>query len=198
MISLKVRRRLAMLAIRGVQRLRVLCYWIFSTNRFRGSPVRYQPLQVAGLGSVEFARNVRIGFFPSPHFLSGYAYIEARGRRAKICVGENTWINNGFQCIAEHTSISIGANCLIGFSVEMLDSDFHGVRLEERSLSKPEWAAPIVIEDHVFIGSNVRVMKGVRIGRGAVIANSALVVSDIPPMAIAAGMPAKVIRMLDK
>jgi maltose O-acetyltransferase len=41
-------------------------------------------------------------------------------------------------------------------------------------------------------------MKGVRIGRGAVIANSSLVSSDIPSMAIAAGMPAKVIRIFDK
>lgn len=198
MIFFKVRRRLAILTIRFVQRLRVLWYWILSTNRFHGSPVRHQPLQVAGAGYIEFAKNVRIGFFPSPHFFCGYAYIEARGEDAKVCIGENTWINNGFHCIAEHTNISIGSNCLIGFNVEMLDSDFHGIRLEERSLSKPEWAAPIVIEDHVFIGSNVRIMKGVRIGRGAVIANSSLVSSDIPSMAIAAGMPAKVIRIFDK
>jgi maltose O-acetyltransferase len=91
----------------------------------------------------------------------------------------------------------IGANCHIGANVEILDSDFHGLRIEERSISKPEWAAPVVIEERVFVGSNVRILKGVRIGMGAVIANSSLVTSDIPPMGVAAGIPAKIIRMLD-
>ncbi|WP_374248666.1 acyltransferase [Thermomonas sp.] len=197
MILSRVRRRLALLAIRGVQWLRVLWYRGLSTNGYRGNPVCHQPLQVAGAGSIEFARNVRIGVFPSPGFLGAYAYIEARRPSAVVRIGENTWINNGFCCIAEHSSISIGADCLIGANVEVLDSDFHGLRLDERSMSKPEWASPVVIEDRVFVGSNVRILKGVRIGMGAVIANSSLVTSDVPPMTVAGGVPAKILRALE-
>lgn len=197
MIVLKFRRRLAFLVIRIVQRLRTTWYWGLSTNRVKGKPVLHQPLQVAGRGLIEFDRNVNIGAFPSPGFLDSYAYIEARNPSATVRIGENTWINNGFRCIAEHTSIAIGANCLIGANVEILDSDFHGVRLDERGLSKPEWAAPVVLEDQVFIGSNVRILKGVRVGAGAVIANSALVVSDVPPMTISGGVPAKVLSAID-
>ena len=197
MILLKVRRRLAFLAIRMVQRLRATWYWCLSTNRVEGKPVLHQPLQVAGWGKIKFNRNVRIGVFPSPGFLETYAYIEARNPSATVQIGENSWINNGFRCICEHTSVSIGANCLIGANVEILDSDFHGLRIEERGMSKPEWASPVILEDRVFIGSNSRILKGVKIGAGAVVANSSLVIADVPAMAVVGGVPAKLLRMLD-
>lgn len=51
-----------------------------------------------------------------------------------------------------------------------------------------------IIEDDVWIGEGVTIMSGVRIGQGAVIGTNALVTTDIPPYAIAAGIPAKVIK----
>lgn len=192
----RIRRRLALIAIQIVQRVRIVWYAALCTNISLGRPVLYQPLQLAGLGNITFKPNVRIGVFPSPEFLSSYAYIEARNPSAQVQLGSGTWINNGFRCVAEHSSITIGENCLIGANVEILDSDFHGLGLHERGLSMPEWAAPVVLEDNLLIGSNVRILKGVRIGKGSVIANSSVVIEDIPPMAIAAGMPAKVIRSI--
>lgn len=197
MMTLRIKRRLVLLAIRFLQCLRVMWYRILSTNRIQGAPICHQPLQAVGSGEICFAKNVHIGVFPSPRFLNTYAYIEARSQSAVVSVGENTWINNGFCCIAEHSSISIGANCLIGSNVEILDSDFHGLKLAERSISKPQWAYPVIIEDRVFVGSNVRILKGVKIGMGAVIANSSLVTSDVPPMTVAGGIPAKFLRTLE-
>ena len=84
----------------------------------------------------------------------------------------------------------------MGTNVEIIDSDFHGIRLADRNLSKPEWAKPVVIEDDVFLGSNVRVCKGVTIGAGSVIANGAIVVKDIPAGVLAAGNPASVVRSI--
>lgn len=150
-----------------------------------------------GRGTINIEKGVKIGVTSSPHFLNGCAYIEARHLGALVEIGENTWINNSFSCIAHYSQISIGRNCLIGTNVEIIDSDFHGLRLEERTSFRPELASPVVIEDWVFIGSNARILKGVRVGRGAVIANSSLVISDVPPNAVAGGVPAKVIRVLD-
>lgn len=147
---------------------------------------------------IKFSGQVNIGVFPSPLFFSTYAYIEARNRSAQIHIGEGTWINNGFSAIAEHTSITIGQRVLIGTHVEIFDTDFHGIRIDDRNTSRAEWAKPVSIEDDVFLGSNVRVLKGVTIGRGSVIANSSLVVNDIPPGVIAGGNPARVLKVIER
>ena len=194
MLILKIRRRLAWYAIRLVQTFRVAWYAVLSTNQVAGKPVRFQPLQAAGAGKILCGVNVRIGVFPSPGFLDSYAYIEARNASARVTIGSGTWISNGFRCIAEHTAVSIGENCLIGTNVEILDSDFHGLDLHERNVSKPEWGRPVVLEDNVFVGSNARILKGVRIGAGSVIANSSVVISDVPPMTVVGGIPARMLR----
>lgn len=87
---------------------------------------------------------------------------------------------------------------MIGTNVEIYDSDFHGIRVCDRVVSKVEWAKPVVIEDDVFLGSNVRVLKGVTIGRGSVIANGSVVIKDIPSSVVAGGIPAKVIKVIEK
>lgn len=192
----KVRRRLVRIACRLVQSPRILLYRLLSSATIQGTPTLYQPLQAVGLGIIKFSGAVKIGVFPSPLFFSAYAYIEARNSTASISIGDGTWINNGFSAIAEHTTITIGQRVLIGTNVEIFDSDFHGLQLNDRMTSKAEWAKPVVIEDDVFLGSNVRVLKGVTIGRGSVIANSSVVLKDIPPNVVAGGIPAKVLRAI--
>jgi len=58
--------------------------------------------------------------------------------------------------------------------------------------------APVRIDDRAWIGFNVSVLKGVTIGRGAVIGACSVVTRDIPPYALAVGNPARVIRMLSR
>ena len=52
----------------------------------------------------------------------------------------------------------------------------------------------IIIENDVWIGSNVTIMGGIKIGNGAIIAMGAVVTKDVPPYAIVGGVPAKIIR----
>ncbi|BCY09529.1 DapH/DapD/GlmU-related protein [Actinoplanes sp. L3-i22] len=56
------------------------------------------------------------------------------------------------------------------------------------------FSEPIVIEDRVWIGSNVVVLPGVRIGYGAVIGAGSVVSRDVPPMTVAVGVPCRVVR----
>jgi len=193
----KMFNRLGHLLLRGAQLTRVLFYWCISTNSVTGKPSRHQPLQRVGAGEIHMDNDVGIGFFPSPFFLSTYAYLEARNPSAIIRIGSGTWLNNNFCAIAEHTSISIGRNCLIGANVELLDSDFHGLAVKDRCKSLPEWAKPIVICNNVFIGSNVKVLKGVTIWDGSIIANGSVVTTYVPSGVIAGGNPAMVIRAID-
>jgi acetyltransferase-like isoleucine patch superfamily enzyme len=56
----------------------------------------------------------------------------------------------------------------------------------------------VIIEDNVWLGTNVTILGGVTIGEGAIIQIGSVVVSDIPPCAIAGGHPAKVYKYRDK
>ena len=197
MLKRQLKRLAAALLRSFVQAPRILLFQLLSNGCAVGKPRCYQPLHLVGAGLVKFDNNVSIGVFPSPHFFASYAYIEARQPGSRISIGENTWINNNFCAIAEHTSITIGRDCLIGCNVEILDSDFHGIKVADRGRSLSEWASPVCIGDDVFIGSNAKIMKGVTIGNGSVVANGALVVTDVPPNVIAVGVPAKVIRTLN-
>ena len=175
--------------------LRILCR-LHSTATNQGKPRALQPTMTPGQGLVIFNGKVHIGYFPSPYFFNRYAHIEARNKEAIIEIGNGTWINNNFVAIADHTNIKIGNRVLIGPNVSITDSDFHGLKLEERSLNRPCEAKPVSIEDDVFIGSNVTILKGVTIGRGSVIGSNSVITKDIRCNVIAAGNPARIIRSL--
>ena len=152
------------------------------------------PLRCDGLGLVVLGANVGIGWRPAPMMGDGTVTLQARLPSARITVGPGTCFSNNVQVIAE-THISIGARCLIGDAVLIMDSDGHNLTAEHRH-DGPRRTGEIVIEDNVFIGSRVIVLKGVSIGKDSVIGAGSVVVRSIPPGVIAAGNPAKVIRTL--
>ena len=61
-------------------------------------------------------------------------------------------------------------------------------------LFSPVDFAPVVIEDDADLGVGSVILPGVTIGRGAVIGAGAVVAADVPPYAVAAGVPARVLR----
>ncbi len=63
---------------------------------------------------------------------------------------------------------------------------------------EPPSAKPVVIEDDVLIGANAVVLEGVTVGRGAVVAAGAVVIEDVPPYTVVAGVPARVIKKVDE
>lgn len=192
----RVKTRLLLKFIRLGQIPRIVKYKLLSNCKVVGRPLLNQPVQLVGRGEIHFKECVNIGFFPSPYFFNGYAYIEARNPGSKVTFGYGTWINNNFVAISEHKSITIGKNVFIGTFVEIYNSNFHGIEPERRRTSRPEEASAVTIEDNVFIGSNVKILKGVTIGRDSVIANSSLVTKSIPPGVVAGGYPAKVLNQL--
>jgi serine acetyltransferase len=107
------------------------------------------------------------------------------GTGAKLTIGQNSYLNDGSR-IAAQNSIAIGKNCAISFGVTIMDDDGHGFGL-------PPYSAPIVIEDDVWIGCNVTILKGVTIGRGSVVAAGAVVTKSCPPYSLIGGVPARII-----
>lgn len=96
--------------------------------------------------------------------------------------------------IAAAQSITIGDRVLCGVNSAIMDTDWHGLHPAERATRGK--CAPILIEDDVWIGAGVLVLKGVTIGRGTVVAAESVVTRSLPPAVIAAGNPARVIREL--
>lgn len=111
---------------------------------------------------------------------------------ASISVGD--WTSIGYHThIFATAAISIGADCLVAPFCYLVDAD-HGMRRGQLIRTQPMEAAPIVVEQDVWLGAGVVVLAGVTIGTGAVVAAGAVVNSDIPAYVVAGGNPAKVIK----
>jgi len=178
-----------------LQRLRVYKYRLLSSNRPEGDPKLLQPALFLGEGTISFGSGVVIGNLESPGFLNGYCLFSTRSQSARISVGNNVWMNNSVSIICNSSSVFIGDNSLLGYNVEILDSDFHGIDPSERK-TKHFHGSPVVIRDNVWIGSNAKILKGVTVGSNAVIGNGAVVSKNIPANTVAVGVPAQVIRTL--
>lgn len=105
---------------------------------------------------------------------------------AKLFLGDNSFINSDCR-IRCHKSISIGSNCAISHGFTLMDSDAHYIDNNNHTL-------PVIIGNHVWIGTNVTVLSGVSIGDDAIIAAGALVKHNVPAGAMVAGVPARIIK----
>lgn len=119
------------------------------------------------------------------------------GRGCRVDVGpKGKLILHGGRITANTTIIAmhhveIGSGCAIAWGVEFLDADFHSLRYEGQVERDPS----IVIGDHVWIGSHAKILKGVRIGNGCVIAANSLVTKSFPgERLLIGGNPARVLR----
>lgn len=108
-------------------------------------------------------------------------------RNAKLVLGKS-YINSNCK-IRCANYIKIGDDCAISHDVTILDSDFHEIVRPGFPVSKP-----IIIQDHVWIGTRSTILKGVTIGTGAVIAAGAVVTKNVPPYTVVGGCPAQVIH----
>jgi hypothetical protein len=105
---------------------------------------------------------------------------------------------SGTAIAARSQTIHLGAHTMIAPGCVLVDSDFHAPWPPERRHVDPgyERDAGIEIGEHVWIGMNCCILKGVRIGRGAMVAAGSVVTRDVPANCLAAGVPARVVREL--
>jgi len=146
-------------------------------------------------------QNILIGSNVTIH---GKIICQGKGR---ITIGDYTNIRFNSE-IGAVNSIKIGKYVIISHDVYIYDNNNHPISPKKRMiLSKSKFedelnswtnsmSKPVVVEDNVWIGFGVTILKGVRIGRGSIIAANSVVTKNIPEFCIAAGNPAKVVKKI--
>ncbi len=92
----------------------------------------------------------------------------------------------------------IDMNVVVGGRAIVGDNCHIGAGTVLAGVIEPPSAEPVVIEDDVLIGANAVVLEGVRVGKGAVVAAGSIVVKDVEPFTVVAGVPAKLIKKVDE
>ena len=134
-------------------------------------------------------------------WIMGELQVFASGGR--ISLGDWCYIGPGSKIWAME-AITIGHRVFISHGVQIFDNNAHSLSASERHARyrelrtvdrhlQPEQIAtkPVAIEDDVWIGFNAGVLKGVTIGRGAVVGACAVVLHDVPPYTVVGGNPAR-------
>lgn len=88
-------------------------------------------------------------------------------------------------------AVTIGAHSELSWDVQIMDTDFHDITRTDGTVSPK--SSPVLIGEHVLIGSAAIILKGVTVGNGSVVAAGAVVTRDVPPQVVVAGNPARVV-----
>ena len=107
-----------------------------------------------------------------------------------ILIGDRVFLGRGTE-FNIRKSIHIGDDALIASGCRFIDHDHATVVCDLPMNRQPCPEAAIVVEEDAWLGVNVVVLKGVRIGRGAVVGAGAVVTKSVPPYEIWAGVPAR-------
>jgi acetyltransferase-like isoleucine patch superfamily enzyme len=119
--------------------------------------------------------------------------IRVMNKNAKLTIGNNVGISGGGICV--QTEVEIGNDVMLGANSFITDTDFHPIHPENRRKSREGVGTKkVTIEDNVFLGMNVIVLKGVTIGKNSIVGAGSVVATDIPPNQIWAGVPAKFVK----
>lgn len=151
-----------------------------------------------GKGTIKLGNNVSITarFLSNSVGISNPAFLEC-SQEGRIQIGNNSGLTSTI--ISSRHSIKIGDNVNIGGNVRIFDHDFHSLHYLHRRNAASDFknvkTAEIIIEDDVFIGTNVLILKGVHIGaRSIIAAGSVVTLKNIPNDTLVAGNPAKIIK----
>ncbi|HEK19789.1 MULTISPECIES: acyltransferase [unclassified Mucilaginibacter] len=121
-------------------------------------------------------------------------FVAAKG--AEISIGDNVGVTS--IAIICHSKISIGNNVKIGINTVIYDTDFHSLDARIRN-QIPESiegvrSKPVTIMDGAFIGGHTTILKGVTIGKNAIVGAGSVVFKSIPDEQVWAGNPAVYIK----
>lgn len=113
-------------------------------------------------------------------------------RGGRLHIGAGTTCESAV-LVAQEKRLVIGEDCMFSFSVEIRTTDTHAI-YDIATGKRVNADMPVEIGDHVWIGKQAIVLKGAKVGAGSVLGTRAVTSGSIPPLAVAAGVPARVVR----
>ncbi len=168
-------------AISGLWRIALARFYLRSCNRVgRMVSVNGKPI-IGNSGEIILGDEVRVWSSIVPAKLY-------TGKNGKLIVGTNSRLNGVH--IDARELVWIGKNVRIAPYTIIMDSDFHD--LKDHFADGP--VAPVIIDDDVWLATRCIILKGVRIGKGSVVAAGSVVTRNVPPNCVVAGVPARIIR----
>jgi acetyltransferase-like isoleucine patch superfamily enzyme len=147
---------------------------------------------IAGSGRIVVGRDVHLSGKSSIHFCDRY------GRPPELVIGDGSFVGHGCG-FHVGSAIRIGRHCLLAGGVQVFDLDGHPSDAADRRARMPtpaDQVHPVEIADDAWVGSGALILKGVTVGERAIVAARAVVTRDVPPDAVVAGNPARVVRTL--
>ena len=174
-----------------------------------------RPVLTAGDGSTLYPSTRIYNIYGNPSAIKLGRYTHVRGELTtfahggQITIGDYCYIGEGTR-IWSAKSIIIGNRVLISHNVNIFDNDTHPI--DDPAARHQQFKAiitsghptdldlrekPVVIEDDALISCQCVILKGVTIGRAAVVGAGSVVTKDVPPYTLVAGNPARVIRKIN-
>ncbi len=149
------------------------------------SVVAYSCPEIQGTANIQLGQNLLL-------YRELYWETQVEG---KIIIGDEVVMSRGVHLVAFY-HIDIGQGSMIGEYTSIRDANHHfgqGKSVRHSGYS----GEPIIIGNNVWIGRGVTILAGVSIGDNAVIGANAVVTKDVPANALAAGIPAGILRTLE-
>jgi acetyltransferase-like isoleucine patch superfamily enzyme len=171
----------------------VLAYTLLMRPRFRswGKGSRVSPgMVVSSPWAIEIGNNVRI----SGHSTFNVKDLRQDGR-ASLIIGDRTYIGR-FVHINARQDVIIESDVIVTHRVLLGDED-HNYKDPDLPISKQGcfFKGRVLLRSGCWIGTGAAILPGVVIGRNAVVAANAVVTKDVPDYAVAAGVPARIIKV---
>jgi acetyltransferase-like isoleucine patch superfamily enzyme len=113
-----------------------------------------------------------------------------------ITLGRNVFVGE-YTVIYGHGGVTVGDDTLIAMHCRIVSSNHTIPGRGEKIRDRADVLLPTVIGRDVWLGAGVTVLGGVTIGDGCVVAAGSVVTRDLPPYAVAVGVPARVVRVRD-
>ena len=126
------------------------------------------------------------------HLKGGDFYFEDND--CKVEIGKNTTVESAHFAVTEPgKSITIGEDCMFSTNIEFRTGDSHSI-IDNTTKMRINYAKDIHVRNHVWIGANAIILKGVTLGNDCIVGTGSLVTTDVPDNCVAAGIPSKVIK----